>query len=274
MRISLNNHDEKWYDNLWAALIFFTRLPFWRIHQPPRHCYEAVVEYWPLSGWLTGGLMAVILYFGGLVFPHSITVLLAIVCRILITGALHEDGLTDFFDGFGGGSNNRIRILAIMKDSRIGTYGVLGIVIYLLLLFFCLYTMSPAFAALAVFAADPYSKMLAGQATMMLPYARTEDDSKAHVVYRNMNIRAGIFMFFQGILPLAALLYLCHGMLRWDLIIFVPGIVMYFLYLFIWKKLRGYTGDCCGALFLLIELSFYICISTQFINTQSLWTLF
>ncbi len=272
MQISLNT--SKWYDNLWAALIFFTRLPFWRIYQPPRQSYQAVVEYWALTGWLTGGIMAAILYFGEYVFPHAVTVLIAIVARILLTGALHEDGLADFFDGFGGGNNNRQRILSIMKDSHIGTYGVLGLVLYLLILFFSLYSLPTTFAAFAVFAADPFSKMLAGQATMMLPYARTEEESKAHVVYRKMNVRAGICMFIQGILPLATLLYICKGLLRWDLIIFVPGVVMYFLYLFIWRKLRGYTGDCCGALFLLIELSFYLCVTAQFLNDKLLWKLF
>lgn len=133
MRISLNTF--KWYDPAWAAFIFFTRLPLWRIHEPPRECYRSVVEFWPLVGWLTGGIMAAVIYFGSFIMPHAITVLLAIAARILVTGALHEDGLADFFDGFGGGGNNRQRILDIMKDSRIGTYGVIGLGLYMLILF-------------------------------------------------------------------------------------------------------------------------------------------
>lgn len=272
MRISLNT--SKWYDNIWASFIFFTRLPLWRIYSPPRESYRTVVEHWPLVGWLTGGVMAATIYFGNMVFPHTIAVLLAIAARILMTGALHEDGLADFFDGFGGGGKDRRRILDIMKDSRTGTYGVLSIAVYMLLLFFTLTSMPAALAALTVFAADPYSKMLASQTVMMMPYARTEEESKAHVVYRKMNARAGISLFLQGVLPLGLLLYLCGGMLRWDMIIFIPGLVMYFLYLFIWRRLKGYTGDCCGALFLLIELSFCICVSYQFFNNQMLWTLF
>lgn len=196
--------------------------------------------------------------------PHAIAVLMAIAARLLITGALHEDGLTDFFDGFGGGGNNRQRILDIMKDSRTGTYGVVGIVMYLLLLLFALTAMPAKLAALTVLAADPFSKMLAGQIIMMMPYARTEEESKAHVIYRKMNIKAGISLFFQGMLPLLPLILICRNSLRWDLIIFILGLVMYFLYLFIWRRLRGYTGDCCGAMFLLIELSFYITMSSQF----------
>ena len=42
--------------------MFFTRLPLWRMHQPPRPCFASVVEWWPLVGWLTGGVMAAVLY--------------------------------------------------------------------------------------------------------------------------------------------------------------------------------------------------------------------
>lgn len=114
MQISLNT--SKWYDRLWASFIFFTRLPLWRLHQPPRECYRSVVEYWPLTGWLTAGVMAAVVYFGSIWMPYPVAVLLAIASRILLTGALHEDGLCDFFDGFGGGGNDRQRILDIMKD--------------------------------------------------------------------------------------------------------------------------------------------------------------
>ena len=68
-----------WYDRLWAAFIFFTRLPFYRLHQPPVESYKAVVEYWPLTGWLTGGLMAATLWVGSMYLPYMIAILLAIV---------------------------------------------------------------------------------------------------------------------------------------------------------------------------------------------------
>lgn len=263
MRISLNTSN--WYDNVWAALIFFTRLPFWRIHQPPKECYRAVVEYWPLTGWLTGGAMCAVLYLGSLIFPHAVAVLLAIAVRMLLTGALHEDGLCDFFDGMGGGTS-RQRILDIMKDSRIGTYGVLGVLLYVLILFFTLVTMPVAVAAVAVLVADPYAKMLAAQVVQMLPYARTENEAKAKTVYRRMNVKSGIGLFIQGFLPMAAFIWIFGGYVDWKVIVFCPCLVMYFLYLYINRKLHGYTGDCCGALFLLIELSVYLCILSQAYN--------
>ena len=165
-------------------MIFFTRLPFWRLYQPPHDSYKAVVEFWPLTGWLTAACMAGMLYVGSMVFPLPLAIVLAMVARVLLTGALHEDGLADFIDGFGGGGQ-RDRILAIMKDSHIGTYGVLGLIAYAALLFWSLYALGDAqLCALAIIAADPYSKMLSGQLIQMMPYARREEEAKNKVVYR------------------------------------------------------------------------------------------
>ena len=253
-----NIDQTHWYDRIWAAFIFFTRLPFWRIHQPPKECYATVVEHWPLTGWLTGGVMAATLYFGSMVLPHAIAVLLAIAVRLLMTGALHEDGLADFFDGFGGGGNNRERILTIMKDSHIGTYGVLGLVVYELLLATALLSVPSNVAALMILAADPYSKMLASQLILMMPYARREEDAKSKTVYRKYGVSAGISLAVQGLLPMVAFIYLTN--VSWETLFFIPALTLYFLYLLIWKKLHGYTGDCCGVVCLLVELSVYLMV--------------
>jgi adenosylcobinamide-GDP ribazoletransferase len=256
MEIQLD--QTRWYDRIWAAFIFFTRLPFWRLHQPPKECYKTVVEHWPLTGWLTGGAMAATLYFGSMVMAYPVVVIAAIVVRLLVTGALHEDGLADFLDGFGGGGTDRQRILDIMKDSHIGTYGVLGLILYELLLGATLLSMSPEIAALAILAADPYSKMVASQLITMMPYARTEETAKNKTVYRKMEWKAGVGLAIQGLLPMAAFLY--DTGLPWETVIFLPCIVMYFLYLLIWHRLQGYTGDCCGAVCLLVELAVYLVI--------------
>ena len=254
--MEINIDQTHWYDRIWAALIFFTRLPFWRLHQPPKECYSTVVEHWPLVGWLTGGVMAAVLWLGSMVMPWTVTVCVAIVTRLLLTGALHEDGLADFFDGFGGGGSNRQRILEIMKDSHIGTYGVLGLGLYLLLLFFCLCSLTPRMAALAVLAADPYAKMVTSQLVVMMPYARREEEAKAKVIYRKITVLRGVCLAFQGLLPLA--LFIWHTGASWETLVFIPALTMYFLYLLIWRKLHGYTGDCCGAVCLLVELTFYL----------------
>lgn len=248
----------KWYDRIWAAFIFFTRLPFWRLHQPPKECYQTVVEHWPLTGWLTGGVMAATIYFGSMCLPYLVAILLAIVVRLLITGALHEDGLADFLDGFGGGGSDRERILTIMKDSHIGTYGVIGLILYELLLVGTLFSLTPKMAALTVMAASPYSKMVTAQLIMMMPYARREEEAKAKTVYRKMDWRAGVSLAIQGLLPMVAFLWLTK--VSWELVIFIPCLVMYFLYLLIWNRIRGYTGDCCGAVSLLVELTVYLVV--------------
>ena len=251
----------RWYDSIWAALIFFTRLPFWRLYQPPQASYKTVVEYWPLVGWLTGGAMAATLYFGSMVLPHAVAVIAAIAVRLLITGALHEDGLADFLDGFGGGGD-RERILAIMKDSHIGTYGVLGLIIYMLLLGTALYSMPVAVAALMILAADPFSKMVTSQLVSMLPYARREEEAKNKTVYRKPTLAAGLLMSLQGLLPMALMIWLTG--ISWYLVVCLPVVVMYFLYLLILRKIRGYTGDCCGAVCLLVELTVYlVAVSTS-----------
>ena len=248
----------RWYDRIWASFIFFTRLPFWRLHEPPKACYETVVEHWPLTGWLVGGFMAATLWVGSMYMPYVVAVLLAIVVRLLVTGALHEDGLADFLDGFGGGGSDRGRILTIMKDSHIGTYGVIGLILYELLLAATLFSMPPTMAALTILAATPYARMVTAQLIIMMPYARKEEEAKAKTVYRKMDWRAGISLAIQGLLPLG--LYLWYTGLAWEIIIFIPCLVMYFLYLLIWNRLRGYTGDCCGAVCLLVELTIYLVV--------------
>ena len=250
----------RWFDTPWAALIFFTRLPWWRIYQPPQASYKAVVEFWPMTGWLTGGAMAATLFLGSMVLPWPVAVIAAIAVRLVITGALHEDGLADFMDGFGGGGD-RARILAIMKDSHIGTYGVLGLILYIMLLGTTLYSLSPTVAALTVLAADPFSKMVASQLINMLPYARREEEAKNRTIYRKPSLAAGLSLTVQGLLPMALMIGMTG--ISWYLVIALPALVMYFLYLLMLRKIQGYTGDCCGAVCLLVELAVYLVVCSQ-----------
>ena len=205
-----------------------------------------------MAGWLTGGAMAATLYFGSMVLPHAVAVIAAIAVRLLITGALHEDGLADFLDGFGG---------AIMKDSHIGTYGVLGLIVYMLLLGTALYSMPVAMGALTILAADPFSKMVTSQLISILPYARREDEAKNKTIYRKPSLAAGLFMSVQGLLPMVLLIWMTG--ISWYLVLCIPVVVMYFLYLLILNKIRGYTGDCCGAVCLLVELTVYLVVCSQ-----------
>lgn len=240
-----------------AAFVFFTRLPFWRlkVFNVPQEYYKQVINYWAVIGWLTGAVMAGTLWLSSHIVPYEVAVILAILSRILITGALHEDGLADFFDGFGGG-NKKERILEIMKDSHIGTYGVISLIFYFLLLFSLLNNMPLEMACITILVADPLCKYIASQITLFLPYARTVESSKSKVIYNKMSVMTFIISAVFGLLP-AVLLLKIHFSLAIILPIFVYLLLVYLLK----KKIQGYTGDCCGAMFLLCELSFYLGIT-------------
>jgi adenosylcobinamide-GDP ribazoletransferase len=235
-----------------AAFIFFTRLPFWRLADIPSERFKRIIPYWPLTGWLTSGCSAFVLYVMSLFLPYSIALLFAMIARLLLTGCLHEDGLADFFDGFGGGASCE-RILAIMKDSHIGAYGVTGLLFYFALLYALLSHLPLELASAAILAGDPFAKGVSSMIVNCLPYARNEGEAKIGVAYTKMSVKDCTICIFFALLPLIGL-----PAPRYLLATLLPVVSWYFLILLIKKKIRGYTGDCCGALFLLCEMSFYL----------------
>ena len=185
-------------------------------------------------------------------FPLPVAVLLALCTRLFLTGALHEDGLTDFFDGFGGG-RDREGILRIMKDSHIGSYGVLGLsvlglILYYLLSFSLLVSLPAPVIPWVLCVADPFCKFVCSFMLLFLPYARKEEESKAKVIYTRMSLSEWIANAAGGLLPLLLLPLSYWGMLCFPCVLFIG------LGWLLKRCLRGYTGDCCGALFLLCEL--------------------
>lgn len=240
-----------------AAFMFFTRLPFWKLGNPPAEDFKRVVELWPLVGWFTGILSGLIIWGAGSILPMWVAVMLAIIARLLITGALHEDGLADFLDGMGGGTT-RQRILEIMKDSHIGSYGVIGLICYYLLTVGILSSLSPLTAALIVAAGDPFAKCCASQLINFLPYARTEAQAKNRTVYSRMSGSALALNLLCGIVPLVWLVPI--ALRTWSIALapIAPVIVVALLIRLMRRRIGGYTGDCCGATFLLCELSFLL----------------
>ena len=233
-----------------AAFIFFTRLPFWRIKEVPAKYFKRIVPYWPIAGWLTGGIMVGILWIAAQILPISIAWVLAILSRLLITGCLHEDGLADFFDGFGGG-HDKAGILRIMKDSHIGSYGTIGLILY-----FILYvSLLSSFYSLAlpgvIIGADVLSKLCTAVMINTLPYARTEEESKVKVLYRKIRLCE----FVLVALPCLTALWLMSTpfLALIPTLLILTGLRWYFK-----RKIGGYTGDCCGASVLLAEQFFYI----------------
>ena len=245
---------------LLAALTFFTRLPFWRIREVPAEHFKRVVPLWPVIGWLTGVSMALVLWLCSQVMPLSLAWILALLTRLLLTGCLHEDGLADFIDGFGGGTT-RERTLAIMKDSHIGTYGVIGLIVYFALLLQLPAALSRETLCAAILCGDCWAKCCAAQLINFLPYARNEETAKNKTVYARMTLPELLLCFFFGLAPAFvmtfALKWLQPGFL-WLLL--VPLALMVLLMLLMRRRLQGYTGDCCGATFLLCELSLYLSV--------------
>ncbi len=250
-------------DRLFATITFFTRVPLWRLRNIPADAYRRVVELWPLAGWLTGGAAAVTLFIAAQVWAAPIAVTMGLCARLLLTGALHEDGLADFIDGMGGGTD-RERILAIMKDSHIGTYGVIGLTIYIILSILLLSTVPPVVAALLMLCADPWSKCCAAQVINFLPYARTAEQAKNKTVYTRMSAGAIMGLIATGLIPTIIIFSLSElpAMLLYGWI--APVVTVAAMIAYMHYKIQGYTGDCCGATALLAELSLYI-------TTTALW---
>ena len=247
-----------------AALTFFTRIPIWKWTEIPQKYYSSVVVFWPMTGWVTGGLTALLLWLAAQVFPMLPAVIIALTGRILLTGGLHEDGLADFCDGVGGGTS-KDRILAIMKDSHIGTYGVMGLIFYSLWYVSIAMSLPLMTAVAAIIASDAFAKACAAQLINLLPYSRPEG-AKNRISYERMTICQSLIVVLSGMLPVCLLAYI-------DMLLMVsiiaPIIVISLLILYLKHKIGGYTGDCCGAACLLCELSMLAAIAMIY-NIQTL----
>ena len=110
-----------------TALMFYTRIPCPKnIDHSPEYINKAT-RYFPLIGWIVGAISFTVFWLSCHLFDSNISVLFSLIAGVLVTGAFHEDGLADAFDGFGGGWTKE-KILDIMKDSRIGAYGVIALI--------------------------------------------------------------------------------------------------------------------------------------------------
>ena len=123
--------------DLLACLRFFTRLPLPALpfdqspHAPPDMARIALMA--PVAGAIIGAIAALALAIANLLgMPPLLGAALAIAALVIATGALHEDGLADVADGFGGGAT-RARKLEIMRDSRVGAYGAAALALALIL---------------------------------------------------------------------------------------------------------------------------------------------
>lgn len=235
-----------------TALMFFTRIPCpkWVNHDP--EYLRQSSKYFSLVGIIVGSIGASTFYGASLIFSTEISLLLSICATIYATGAFHEDGFADVCDGFGGGWTKE-KILLIMKDSRLGTYGVLGILLLLATKFLALREINPSLIPLILISGHSLSRFIATTLIYTHPYVRDTDDSKAKPAAKSMTTKMLVISGVFGILPLLFFQNL------WIFLVIIP---MYLSKLFLAAKFKkwigGQTGDCAGAVQQLSEVIFYL----------------
>jgi len=243
------------------ALQFLTRLPVpsgldWRadwLHDSARH--------FPGVGLLVGGIAALVFWLSAHAWPALVSVLLSMLATVWITGAFHEDGLADTFDALGG-SADRSRALAIMKDSRLGTYGVIALLMVLALKAASLHGLAVRDLAVTLAAlplAHTWSRLASVALLATLPYGGDVEQAKAKPMAQRIDGLglsvallwavlvggAAAFVVAPTALALAALAAVLVTLLtgRWLL-----------------RRLGGFTGDGLGATQQLSELAIYLVV--------------
>jgi adenosylcobinamide-GDP ribazoletransferase len=233
------------------ALSFYTRLPHPRVLD-----YKLLPQstvYLPLVGWLVGGICALVFYLVAWLWPQTTAVILALIAGILLTGALHEDGFADICDGFGGGMN-KVRILEIMKDSHIGVYGVIGLLLLLSLKISVLSAMPAAAVPWVLLAGHSVSRLSPLLLMQRYEYARDQHSKASSAIYRpnfwELVFATAIALLPLMLLPVSSALTLIPALLATLLL----GHYFY-------RRIGGYTGDCLGASQQVAETVFYLSMS-------------
>ena len=236
-------------DSLIGALRFFTRLPIPGQRGHSSASLARAMRYFPWVGVVVGGVAALVFAVTAPFWPRTLAVLAALASSIYLTGALHEDGWCDMVDGFGGGAS-RERVLEIMRDSSLGSYGALALIVMLLGRFFALLEINPALLAAALVAGHAVSRLCSTLVLAGLDYARPAGKASAFT----QRLRAGD-------LALAALPALLACLLLPPVPVLIAVAlalaVTYGLARMFKRRLGGYTGDCLGAVQQAAELVFY-----------------
>lgn len=243
-------------DDLLSAIQFLTRVP---VPSPPYSddSLARSVKFFPLVGLLIGGGASLLNYILAPHLPRSITAFLLLLYLVLITGCLHEDGLADAADGFGGGTT-REAALRIMRDSRIGTYGAVAITLSLGSRILLLATLPPGHIAQYLIAAAVLCRWTTLPLSCYLPSARTESPAGqsgqgsriARLTSRSTLLGGTLFSFALVILLLRtqAIAPICVA------IAITAGTAIFYR-----SRIGGVTGDCFGATNQLTEIGVYLC---------------
>ena len=244
--------------------MFYTRIPCPKnIDHNPEYLNKAT-RYFPFIGWIVGSISFLTFYLFSLFLSIEIAVILAIIASILTTGAFHEDGFADVCDGFGGGWTKE-KILLIMKDSAIGAYGAIGLVLLFLLKFkllsetILLFTDTKSYFLifLLFISAHALSRLAAISIIFTHEYSRDDASSKSKPIAKNHSWKEVFGAFFFGLLPLLALAYFQYKIL----FVLIPVfLARYFLARYFQKWIDGYTGDCLGATQQICEVIYYLSV--------------
>ncbi len=237
-----------------TALMFFTRVPCPKRLKFSQEYLNKAAKYFPLIGCIVGGISAFIFFLCSFIMPTLIAILISMISSILITGAFHEDGLADFCDGFGGGYTKE-RTLIIMKDSQIGVYGTIALIMTLILKFSCLSSIDPTILPFVIIVGHSLSRFASTALIYTLKYVRENEDSKAKPLAKKMSFSAFILCGIFGICPILLLNDYYYFFLLIPILITTWFLGRKFI-----RKIGGYTGDCLGATQQINEIIIYLCV--------------
>ncbi|MGP5067302.1 adenosylcobinamide-GDP ribazoletransferase [Psychrobacter alimentarius] len=246
-----------------VAIQFLTRLPVSPfIHYNPQWLHQSS-RHFPAVGLLVGLLCAGVFWLGSILFTPLVAAVISTVFGIRLTGAFHEDGLADSCDGLGGGLT-RERTLTIMKDSRLGTYGVLGLVSALLLKVTLLASMPLSVAIIALIIGHTASRLLCISLLALLPYGGEIEHAKAKPMAQQLTplqgVLSGGWLILAGVLVTIIFPNTMHqiGLGQWLLTLLLALIATDYMRRLLYRRLEGYTGDGLGATQQVSEVAIYI----------------
>lgn len=232
--------------------MFYTRIPVPKWVGYSKENLNKATGYFPLVGIVVGAVGGGVFWLAQELLPLPIAIILSMIATILLTGAFHEDAISDFCDGFGGGYTKE-QILTIMKDSRLGTYGAIGLVMTLLSRFVLLSNIDPAKMVVVLVAGHALSRLNTVILIFTSSYVREDASSKSKPIGEKHNTATLVLALIFGLIPLI--------LLPWKSSAFIILALLFTLFFFrryIHKIMGGYTGDMLGALQQISELVFYL----------------
>lgn len=242
---------EQW--NLFLiALTYFTRIPVIAHVEYTSQGLQQSSRYFPWVGLLIGTIAAFVYGVAALLFPLILAVLLSLAVTLLMTGAFHEDGFADCCDGFGGGWQAD-QVLRIMKDSRLGTYGVVGITLLIAIKVSALSALSIQEAVFALVFGHSVSRWLAISLLLDMVYVSDPDQSKSKPLATDMPVES---FLIASLVIVPFLMFLGAAEFVWLVLILASQRWLFRRYLL--RRIGGYTGDCLGALQQLAEVLIYL----------------